>query len=44
MTCCMERGEDILLYPAVGKFVGAYPASWQNELDEVTGYEPLEDE
>ena len=39
-----EREEDILLCPAVGKFIGAYPASWQNEPGEVNGNEPLEDE
>jgi len=39
-----ELDGDILLYPAVGKLVGAYPASYQNELGEVEENEPLEDE
>lgn len=36
--------EDILLYPAVGKLVGSYPASYQSESGEVEEDEPLEDE
>lgn len=36
--------EDILLDPAVGKLVGSYPASYQNESGEVEEDEPLEDE
>ena len=36
--------EDVLLYPAVGKLVGSYPASYQNESGEVEEDEPLEDE
>ncbi len=39
-----EPDEDILLYPAVGKFLGSYPASYQNESREVEEDEPLEDE
>jgi len=37
-------GEDILLYPAVGKLVGRYPAAYQNESREGEEDEPLEDE
>ena len=29
-----EAGDDILLYPAVGKLVGSYPASYRNERGE----------
>lgn len=36
--------EDILLYPAVGKLVGSYPAAYQNESSEGEEDEPLEDE
>lgn len=36
--------EDILLDPAVGKLVGGYPASYQNESGEVEEDELLEDE
>lgn len=36
--------EDILLDPAVGKLVGSYPASYQNESGKVEEDEPLEDE
>ncbi len=39
-----DLDEDILLYPAVGKLVGNYPGSYQNESREVEEYEPLEDE
>jgi len=39
-----ELDGDILLYPAVGKLVGNYPASYQNEPGEVGDDEPLEDE
>ena len=39
-----ELDGDILLYPAVGKLVGSYPASYQNEPGEVGDDEPLEDE
>lgn len=39
-----ELEEDILLYPAVGKLMGRYPASYHNESGEVTEDEPLEDE
>lgn len=39
-----ELDGDILLYPAVGKFVGVYPASYQNESGEVVEDESLEDE
>lgn len=39
-----ELEEDILLYPAVGKWVGRYPASYQNRSGEVEEDEPLEDE
>ena len=39
-----ELDGDILLYPAVGKLVGAYPASYQNEPEEAAEDEPLEDE
>ncbi len=39
-----ESDGDILLYPAVGKFLGSYPASYQNESREVEEDEPLEDE
>ena len=36
--------EDILLYPAAGKLVGSYPATYQNESREGEEDEPLEDE
>ncbi len=39
-----ELDEDVLLYPAVGKLVGAYPDSYQNDSGEVEEDEPLEDE
>ena len=39
-----ELDGDILLYPAVGKLVGSYPASYQNESGEVEDDGPLEDE
>ena len=39
-----ELEEDILLYPAVGKLVGSYPASYQNETGEGEDDGPLEDE
>ena len=39
-----DLDEDILLYPAVGKLVGIYPASYQNELGEAEEDEPLENE
>lgn len=39
-----ELDEDILLYPAVGKLVGRYPAAYQNESREGEDDEPLEDE
>ena len=39
-----ELEDDILLYPAVGKLVGNYPASYQNELNEEDEDGPLEDE
>ena len=39
-----ELDGDILLYPAVGKLVGNYPASYQNEPGEVGDDEPPEDE
>ena len=39
-----ELDGDILLYPAVGKLVGNYPASYQNEPGEVGDDGPLEDE
>lgn len=37
-----DLDEDILLYPAVGKLVGIYPASYQNESGEAEEDEPLE--
>ena len=41
----LEKMEnDILLYPAVGKLVGNYPASFHNELSEGEDDGPLEDE
>ena len=39
-----ELDGDILLYPAVGKLVGRYPAAYQNESGEGEDDEPLEDE
>ena len=39
-----ELDGDILLYPAVGKFVGVYPTSYQNDSREVAEDEPMEDE
>ena len=39
-----KLGSDILLYPAVGKLVGSYPASFHNELSEGEEDGPLEDE
>lgn len=39
-----ELNGDILLYPAVGKLVGRYPAAYQNESGEGEDDEPLEDE
>lgn len=39
-----ELDGDILLYPAVGKLVGRYPATYQNESGEGEDDEPLEDE
>ncbi len=39
-----DLDEDILIYPAVGKLVGNYPNSYQNESREVEEYESLEDE
>lgn len=39
-----KLGSDILLYPAVGKLVGSYPASFRNELSEGEEDGPLEDE
>ena len=39
-----ELDMDILLYPAVGKLVGRYPAAYQNESGEWEYNEPLEDE
>lgn len=39
-----KLGSDILLYPAVGKLVGSYPASFHNELSEEEEDGPLEDE
>jgi len=39
-----ELDGDILLDPAVGKLVGVYPDSYQNESGEVEEDEPLEDE
>lgn len=39
-----ELEEDILLYPAVGKLVGSYPAAYRNESGEEEDDEPLEDE
>jgi len=39
-----DLGEDILLYPAVGKLVGSYPVTYKNESGKVEEYEPLEDE
>lgn len=41
----LEKMEnDILLYPAVGKLVGSYPASFHNESGEGEDDGPLEDE
>ena len=43
--CCLEEaGDDILLYPAVGKLVGSYPASYRNERGEEEKHDPMEDE
>ena len=39
-----EAGDDILLYPAVGKLVGSYPASYRNERGEEEKHDPMEDE
>lgn len=39
-----ELEEDILLYPAVGKLVGSYPAAYRNESGEGEDDELLEDE
>ena len=39
-----EMEDDILLYPAVGKLVGHYPASFHNEIREGEEDDPLEDE
>ena len=39
-----EMEDDILLYPAVGKLVGHYPASFHNEVREGEEDDPLEDE
>lgn len=39
-----KLGDSVLLYPAVGKLVGSYPASFHNELGEGEDDEPLEDE
>lgn len=39
-----KLGDDILLYPAAGKLVGNYPASFHNELHEGEEDGPLEDE
>lgn len=39
-----ELDGDILLNPAVGKLVGRYPGTYQNESGEGDGSEPLEDE
>ena len=41
----LEKMEnDILLYPAVGKLLGSYPASFHNESGEGEDDGPLEDE
>lgn len=39
-----KLGNDILLYPAVGKLVGSYPTSFHNESGEGEDDGPLEDE
>lgn len=38
-----EQVEGFVLYPAVGKWVGHYPARYQDELGEGDSDEPLED-
>lgn len=37
-----EQGDDLLLYPAVGKWVGAYPADYQENHGEADEDEPME--
>ena len=39
----VEYGEDLLLCPAVGKWVGRYPPSWRNECGEEDENESMED-
>jgi uncharacterized protein (TIGR02678 family) len=39
-----DCGEELLLCPAVGKWVGRYPAAWRNECGEEDENEPVEDE
>ena len=38
-----QQPEGFLLYPAVGKWIGHYPARYQDSVREETGNEPLED-
>ena len=38
-----EQGDSLLLYPAVGKWIGAYPADYQKKNREGRTDEPLED-
>ena len=38
-----QQPEGFVLYPAVGKWIGHYPARYQDGLREETGDEPLED-
>lgn len=38
-----ERDEGFLLYPAVGKWIGHYPAGYQGGPGEEKWDEPLED-
>lgn len=38
-----ELEEGFLLYPAVGKWIGHYPARYQDRVGEENGDEPLED-
>lgn len=38
-----EQGDSLLLYPAVGKWTGAYPADYQEKNREGRTDEPLED-
>ena len=38
-----EQGDDLLLYPAVGKWTGAYPADYQEKNREGDTDGPVED-